>query len=180
LPIPLFFTALKKIYCMQPNLKNDLLYLLGILESVGKIELYTEPCPNADVFYFFNEQLNFNASLNLMANIGELCAKTSAELRDKYTSVEWKKVKEFRNRIVHDYAGLNIYIVFGIIKTELPVLKEEIEKIIKEELSLSHFNPEEIKVAQYGTFYSHIDFTKFFPSHHPPSPVNSRKALDNE
>jgi uncharacterized protein with HEPN domain len=145
---------------MQPGIKNDLLYLLGMLEAIGKIELYTKPCPNADVFYFFNEQLNFNASLNLMANIGELCAKTSAELRGKYSPVEWQKVKDFRNRIVHDYAGLNIYIVFKIIKTELPVLKGEIEKIIKEELSLYHFDPEEIKVAQCSTFYSHIDFTK--------------------
>jgi uncharacterized protein with HEPN domain len=145
---------------MQPGIKNDLLYLLGILESVGKIELYTAACPNADTFYFLNEQLNFNASLNLMANIGELCTKISAELKDKYSTVEWKKVKDFRNRIVHDYAGLSIYVVFKIIKTELPILREDIEKIIKEELSSFNFDLEEIKAAQGSTFYSHIDFAK--------------------
>jgi len=145
---------------MQPGIKNDLLYLLGILESIGKIELYVMPCYTADNFYYFNEQLNFNASLNLMANIGELCAKTSSELKNKYPDVEWQKVKDFRNRIVHDYAGLNIYIVFKVIKTELPVLKEEFEQIIKEELLLNTFDSEEIKVAQKGTFYSHVDFTK--------------------
>jgi len=160
LPIRLFFIVLKKIYIMRPNIKNDLLYLLGILESIGKIELYTEPCTTADNFYFFNDQLNFNASLNLMANIGELCAKTSIELKNKYSNVDWQKIKDFRNRIVHDYAGLDIYIVFKIIKTELPILKEEIEKIIKQELILLTFDPEEIKVARNSFFYSHVDFTK--------------------
>jgi len=36
--------------------------------------------------------MNFNASFNLMANIGELCTKTSGELKNKYPKVEWKKV----------------------------------------------------------------------------------------
>jgi uncharacterized protein with HEPN domain len=146
---------------MQPSIKNDLLYLPGILESVGKIERYTLPCATADDFYFFNEQMNFNASLNLMANIGELCAKTSTELKNKYPAVEWQKVKDFRNRIVHDYAGLNIYIVFKIIKTELPVLKEEIEQMIKKELQSATFDLEEMNAAQNSTFYSHVDFAKF-------------------
>ncbi len=76
---------------MQPDIKNDLLYLLGILESIGKIERYTLPCTTADDFYFINEQLNFNASLNLLANIGELSAKTSSELKNKYPRIEWQK-----------------------------------------------------------------------------------------
>ncbi|MDR3266835.1 MAG: DUF86 domain-containing protein [Tannerella sp.] len=145
---------------MQPNIKNDLLYLLGILESVGKIELYTEPCPTADVFYFYNDQLNFNASLNLIANIGELSAKISTELKNACPQIEWQKIKDFRNRIVHDYAGLDIYIVFKIIKTELPVLKEEIEKIIKDKLLSSVFDKEEVKIAQGSFVYSHVNFTK--------------------
>jgi uncharacterized protein with HEPN domain len=145
---------------MQPNIKNDLLYLLGVLESIGKINLYTAPFVTADDFYFSNHQLNFNASLNLMANIGELCVKTSTELKEKYPHIEWQKAKDFRNRIVHDYAGLDIYIVFKIIKTELLVLKEEIEKIIKIEILSSTFDEEELNVARNSTFYSHIDFEK--------------------
>jgi uncharacterized protein with HEPN domain len=143
---------------MQPNIKNDLLYLLGILESVGKINRYVLPCTTADDFYFFNEQMNFNASLNLLANIGELSSKTSGELKTKYTGIDWQKVKDFRNRIVHDYAGLDIYIVFKIIHTELPVLTEEIQRIIRQELSLHIFDIEEINIARNSVFYAHIDF----------------------
>lgn len=143
---------------MQPNIKNDLLYLLGMLESIGKIQRYAHSCTTADDLYLFNEQMNFNASLNLLANIGELCAKTSIELKQKYSQIDWQKVKAFRNRIVHDYAGLDIYIVFKIINTELPVLKEEIQKIISQELVLSTFDSEEFNIARTGMFYSHVDF----------------------
>jgi uncharacterized protein with HEPN domain len=146
---------------MQPGIKNDLLYLLGILESIGKINRYVAPCTTADEFYFFNEQMNFNASLNLLAHIGELCAKTSTELKEKYPHINWQKAKDFRNRIVHDYAGLNIYIVHTIIVTDLPFLQKDIEKIIQIELSQSIFDSEEVTIARNSTFYSHIDFSTF-------------------
>jgi len=143
---------------MQPDIKNDPLYLLGILESIGKINRYILPCTTADDFYFFNNQMNYNASLNLLANIGELCSKTSNELKNKYTHIEWQRVKDFRNRIVHDYAGLDVYIVFKIIQTELPVLKENVQQIIREELMLSTFDRDEMNVARESAFYSHVDF----------------------
>ena len=145
---------------MQPNIKNDLLYLLGILESVGKIEKYTETCFNADDFYFANEQLNFNASLNLLGNIGELCSKISKELKIKYKNINWREIKDFRNKITHDYAGLDIYIVFEIIKNDLPLLKQEIENLLKIELQKSTFDINELNAAKNSKFYTHINFTE--------------------
>ena len=146
---------------MQPNIKNDLLYLLGILESIGKIEKYTEICFDADDFYFANEQLNFNASLNLLGNIGELCSKISAELQKKYKNIEWRKIKDFRNRIAHNYAGLDIYIIFEIIKTELPLLQKDIEKLLKTEFENLTFDINEVNAAKNSKFYAHINFSEF-------------------
>ena len=56
---------------MLQNKKNDLLYLLNILESIVKILLYAADTQDAEAFYQLNDQLNFNASLNLLTNIGE-------------------------------------------------------------------------------------------------------------
>jgi uncharacterized protein with HEPN domain len=53
---------------MLPNEKNDLMYLINILEYIGKIYKYTEGINNADELYDKNEQLNLNASLTLLAN----------------------------------------------------------------------------------------------------------------
>ena len=56
------------------------------------------------------------------------------------------------------FAGLDVYIVFKIIQTELPVLKENVQQIIREELMLSTFDRDEMNVARESAFYSHVDF----------------------
>jgi uncharacterized protein with HEPN domain len=53
---------------MLPQIKNDLLYLLNILESIEKINLYIGDIDNAEDFYYANDQLNFNATLNLFGS----------------------------------------------------------------------------------------------------------------
>jgi len=48
---------------MLPDEKNDLLYLLNILEHIGKIWKYTEETKDAEELFEFNDQMNLNASL---------------------------------------------------------------------------------------------------------------------
>ncbi|MDR3243520.1 MAG: hypothetical protein LBT79_02095 [Elusimicrobiota bacterium] len=60
---------------MLSNEKNDLLYLLNILESIAKIRQYTESIADVESLYEFNDQLNLNAALNLLANIGKMFLK---------------------------------------------------------------------------------------------------------
>lgn len=67
---------------MLKNIRNDLLYLLGILNSIGKIKKYTKEITSSEQFYDVNDQLNYNASLNLLALIGENANKLSFDLRN--------------------------------------------------------------------------------------------------
>ena len=64
------------------SIKNDLMYLLNILECIEKIILYSADCSDAEAFYENNEQMNFNATLNLLANMGENIGKISYELEE--------------------------------------------------------------------------------------------------
>ena len=117
--------------------------------------------PNAELFYEAQEQMNFNASLTLIANVGELAGKLSEDLKKLYPKTEWQKIKDLRNRIVHDYAGIDIYLIFNIIQKELPPLKETLEKILVEQLNQNSFDLEEYKIAQKSHFYKYIDFENF-------------------
>jgi uncharacterized protein with HEPN domain len=143
---------------MSPSKKNDLLYLLNILEYIGKIWKYTEETNSAEELFELNDQLNLNASLTLLANIGENVSKMSQNLKRKYSKIEWKGIKEFRNRIVHDYVGIDLAIVYEIITNDLKILKPEIENIIKENLKQNIFDIEEIELCQESKFYKNIDF----------------------
>jgi uncharacterized protein with HEPN domain len=145
---------------MLPNEKNDLLYLLNTLEYIGKIWKYTEDVNNAEELFELNEQLNLNASLTLLANIGENVSKLSEKLKREYNNIEWKHIKEFRNRIVHDYVGIDLAIIYEIITNDLKILKTEIEKIIMAKVEQGIFDIEEIKISKDNTYYKHIDFEK--------------------
>lgn len=105
---------------MLADIKNDLLHLLNILESIEKIIIYTDGCESAEQFYEKNDQLNFNASLNLLANIGEIIGKVSDLLKQKYQDIPWKDIKNYRNRVVPDCVNIDMFVTFDIIEDNLP------------------------------------------------------------
>ena len=146
---------------MSPHKENDLLYLLNILEYSGKIWKYTESITNAEEFYEYNEQLNLNASLTLLANIGENVGKISEELKQEYQGIEWQSIKDFRNKIVHNYEGIDIEIVFEIITENLRELKPKIEQIIAKKIEEKIFSIDELNLAKESEFYKYVDFAAF-------------------
>jgi len=141
---------------MLPNEKNDLMYLINILEYIGKIWKYTEGINDAEKLFIKNEQMNFNASLTLLANIGESISKISDKLKNE--NKNWQEIKDFWNRVVHDYGGIDLLIVYEIITNDLRILKLEIEKIIKEKINQRIFDIEKIEVCKSSNFYKYIDF----------------------
>jgi len=145
---------------MLPNEKNDLMYLINILEYIGKIWKYTEGVNDAEELFELNEQLNLNASLTLMANIGENISKISEKLKHEYSNIEWQQIKDFRNRIVHDYTGIDLAIVYEVIANDFRILKPEFERIIKEQIEKKVFDIEEIKICKESNFYKYIDYKK--------------------
>ena len=53
----------------------------------------------------------------------------SEELQEEYTHIEWRGIKALRNRIVHDYDGVNLNMVWGFLTTELNNLGEQLTEI---------------------------------------------------
>jgi len=147
---------------MLPNEKNDLMYLINILEYIGKIWKYTESINNADELYELNEQMNLNASLTLLANIGENVSKITEKLKKENQNINWQQIKHFRNRIVHDYVGIDLAIVYEIIKSDLNILKPEIENIIRGQVDKNIFDVEELKICKESNYYKNINFEKLF------------------
>ncbi|MGK2864005.1 MAG: HepT-like ribonuclease domain-containing protein [Chitinophagaceae bacterium] len=143
---------------MQPHLKNDLLYLLRILEAAEKIILYAAPFLDATQFFSANDQKEFNACLNLLSQIGEQSNKLSNTLTEKYQQTDWVKIRGMRNRIVHDYSGVDLFITFDSIKKHIPGLKKVLSEIIRTELYNGNFDKEEFNIAQTSPYLRHVDF----------------------
>jgi len=145
---------------MLSNEKNDLLYLLNILEYIGKVWKYTAEIKDAEELFELNEQMNLNASLTLLANIGENVSKISDNLKQQYQNIDWQQIKNFRNKIVHNYLVIDLAIVYEIIDNDLKILKNKIETIIKEKTKQKVFDIEEIKISKESNFYRFIEFDK--------------------
>jgi uncharacterized protein with HEPN domain len=143
---------------MQPHLRNDLLYCLRMLEAVEKVQLYAAAYTDPLFFFTAEEGRDFDASLMMMAQIGEQAGRCSGELKMKHTGVDWQQLKSFRNRAVHDYTGLDRFLIFEIIKKEVPALKTAVSEIVRDELESGGFDREEYEVAKTSPYLRHVDF----------------------
>ena len=51
---------------------------------------------------------------------------------EKYPNIEWIIIKNLRNKIVHDYEGINLNLIWDIVKEDITQLKTDLEKILEE------------------------------------------------
>lgn len=140
--------------------KNDLFHLLNVLESIGKIEKYISNISDPDQFINANDQLFYNATLTLLANIGESISKLSVSTTSELNRIDLNAIRGMRNRIVHDYTGLNSFIVFEVAKNNLNEIQVVIEEIIKEKVMNGKFEKEEFEFSVENPFYKHVQFEK--------------------
>ena len=146
---------------MSNDPRNDLFHLLGMLESLLKIQKYTKDIHSTEELLEKEDQMVFNACLTLLANIGESINKLSDTAKAGIASENIQAIRGMRNRIVHDYAGLDSFIVYNTIKKDLDPLKDTFVKIIHEGLVNKSFDVGEFEAAKNAGFYKFIDFNMF-------------------
>ena len=65
--------------------------------------------------------------------IGEATGRIHPDLKTKYKNVAWREMSDIRNKVIHDYFGIDFDIVWDTVKTDIPELKKWIEIIISNE-----------------------------------------------
>jgi len=110
--------------------RNYLLYLEDILESADKILNYAG---NYSLEDLRKDEMRKDAIVRNFEIIGEAATNIPQEIKDKYPSVEWRKISDFRNVLIHEYFGINFKIMYDIVKNKLPELKRDIQIIIEKE-----------------------------------------------
>ena len=111
-------------------MKKDVgLFLKHILDSMGSIENYMKEKSEQD---FSEAQETQDAVMRRLAIIGEAAKNIPMSLREKHGNIDWKAIIGLKNVLVHEYFGVDMSVIWHIIKDDLPKLKIEIEKMVLE------------------------------------------------
>ena len=106
------------------------LYLGDILQAIQDIEQYTASAKDFDEFG--GSAMRVHAILYNLEIIGEAVKNIPAAIKKKYSHVEWRKMAGLRDIVAHEYFGVSLEIVWGVIKNNLPEVKAQIENILSE------------------------------------------------
>lgn len=82
---------------------------------------------------FFNDETLKRAFVRSIEIIGEATKKLSDELKQNYPNIEWKAIAGMRDRLIHDYFGIDYEIVWDVVINKIPQLHTEIQQIINKE-----------------------------------------------
>jgi uncharacterized protein with HEPN domain len=102
------------------------LLLEDILTSSHKILSYTKELTYEQ---FLADDKTIDAVIRNFEIIGEASNRLTEEFRDQHLSVEWHRIRGFRNRIVHDYMGIDYKILWNIKENFLPLLIDQVKSI---------------------------------------------------
>ena len=99
-------------------MKDDRVYLEHIRDALDDIAKYTSVGREA----FFTDRMRQDATLRKLQVIGEAVKNVSEDIKSRQPQIPWKQIAGLRDKVVHDYFGVNLAIVWVVIDRDLPEL----------------------------------------------------------
>ncbi|MFN8258531.1 MAG: DUF86 domain-containing protein [Bacteroidales bacterium] len=96
-----------------------------------EIDFLLHSTQGKDFKSFINDEVLTRATERSLEIIGEAVKYIPIEIRNTYPIVDWKDMAGMRDKLIHHYFGIDHEIVWSVIQTEIPELKEAIEVILK-------------------------------------------------
>jgi len=99
-----------------------------MLEAIGKIENFTSGYSKER---FLADTKTVDAVVRNLEIIGEAARRLPQFIKDAFTDIEWAKIIGLRHRVVHEYFGIDLEIIWSILKKDLPPFKDALGKKLK-------------------------------------------------
>lgn len=112
-------------------MKDDLAYIEHILLSISKINDYTKSMSKSA---FERNEMVQDAVIRNIEIIGEATKKVSENLKTTYHKIPWKEMAGMRDKLIHDYMGVDTDVVWQTIELDLP----ELDRLLKQIEYIKH------------------------------------------
>ena len=80
---------------------------------------------------FLNDETLKRAVVRSLEIVGEATKKIPADFKVKWSSIQWKNMAGMRDRLIHDYIGVNYSIVWDVLVNKIPALNSQIQQVLK-------------------------------------------------
>ena len=101
------------------HIADECLYLISVSKDLSKDE-------------FLDNKTLKRAVVRSLEIIGEATKKVPADFKFKWNSIQWKNMAGMRDRLIHDYIGVNYTIVWDVFKNKIPELHKQIQEVLND------------------------------------------------
>lgn len=106
-------------------MRNDL--VIGkMVEIIEKLQGYVG---DSNYKSFSGNDMLIDACVFNLSQLGEVANRIDEEYEESHSDIPWRQIYGLRNRIIHDYEGINLNLIWEIIQEDLPELLEKLKKI---------------------------------------------------
>ena len=102
------------------HIADECAYLLSVNKDLSKDD-------------FLDDETLKRAVVRSLEIIGEATKKIPADFKVKWSSIQWKNMAGMRDRLIHDYIGVNYSIVWDVFNNKIPELFGQIQEVLNQE-----------------------------------------------
>lgn len=103
-------------------------YLTDIIQAMEMVEKFTKGLDFQD---FKSDEKTIFAVLRALEVIGEAVKKIPKSVKSEYEQMPWRKMAGMRDKLIHEYFGVNIKVVWKTIKEDLPKVRPLIKEVLR-------------------------------------------------
>src|SRR4030042_3148182 len=108
--------------------RRDKAYLKHILDVISDAKRFMEGVNKEE--FLENKEKQY-ALLRALEIIGEATKNLSKEMKQEYSEIQWRDIAGMRDKLIHEYFGVKLDLVWATVKKNLPELEKQIHEILR-------------------------------------------------